>query len=246
MDNLPNLPNNNTSTTVTPPLLRQSFNEGGPHKVLNHWVVVIITILAVLGYFISSYAFSLWPFEVKILPIVKNCGPDEVWMDIDPVQSSGPHGFCVSKNYQTNPTADWQTYRNYEYGFEVKYPENWYQINQQNNRVILSNVSIFSQLSEESLASEARFEINITDKNVVTTIEQWFDTRYKDLDYNSKEIIALGDNKALKVEVFEIGKRIHIYTISSTMVIELVYPVQVKFQDIYDQILSTFRFIDSQ
>lgn len=98
MENTPDLSNNDTSATITP-----------PHKSISRWVVVIITILAVLGYFISFYAFNLWPFE-SLLPSLPQMSPPTT---LAPYPTDQPD------------LSNWQTYRNEEYGLEFKYPENW-------------------------------------------------------------------------------------------------------------------------
>ena len=49
--------------------------------------------------------------EIKIC----DCGPDKCFNGNECVTVKG------------NETADWNTYRNEEYGFEIKYPKEWYQ-----------------------------------------------------------------------------------------------------------------------
>ena len=96
MDTRPNFLDNNIPPP--PPLPRQSFNEGGPHKSISHWAVVAVTIVSVIGYFMASYYYEFWPFSAVNVP---------------------------TADWQTGSTELTASYRNEEYGFEFKYPSNW-------------------------------------------------------------------------------------------------------------------------
>ena len=88
MDDLSNF---NSQVSITP-----------PHKSWSRWLVIVVAIISVLGYFVASYAFSLWPFGYLLTPIPA------------PIPAV------------TDPTSNWKTYRNEEYGFEMKYPAYWH------------------------------------------------------------------------------------------------------------------------
>ena len=81
--------------------------------------IFIIISLAVAGYFAGAYymthfqRFPLWPFEASVPP-VPTFTP----------RPSSIHTLDTSAGLVQVP-ADWKTYRNEEYGFELKYPENW-------------------------------------------------------------------------------------------------------------------------
>jgi len=110
MDNQPNFLNNNDPTTP-PPWPRQSFNEGGPHKSISHWAIVAVSIISVIGYFMTSYYYALWPFKGLTTPIQTLTPPPSISLS------------DLEVELPSDVPADWQTYRGN--GFEFRYPKDW-------------------------------------------------------------------------------------------------------------------------
>jgi len=79
-------------------------------------VIFTVIAIAVVGYFAGAYymanfqSFPLWPFEVSV-----------------PVSTFTPRPSPsnLEAKLPSDVPADWQTYRNEEYGFEMEYPESW-------------------------------------------------------------------------------------------------------------------------
>ena len=105
-------------------IIKQDYSEE-PKK--NNLIKLIITSIIVLialigGYFIYQYYFNQ-PIEEE-QPITcseetKTCPDGTTVVRIPPDCE-----FAECLEY-TDPTADWKTYRNEEYGFELKYPKDW-------------------------------------------------------------------------------------------------------------------------
>ncbi len=99
-----------------------------PHLSVPHWVIVSMTIIAVIGYFMVSYVYALWPFGSLLPPLpplspVTNIGsvpyytpyPEEsLGVDITPSPTPG-----------MSDTSTWKTYTNSQYGFSFMYPGDW-------------------------------------------------------------------------------------------------------------------------
>lgn len=95
-------------------------------------LVVIVGIFAVvLGFFwIKSAAYNISRISDSLksiaLPNVLPPGADNILSGANNVASPSNQGAIGNASSQPIPTADWKTYTNTQYGFEIAYPKDWF------------------------------------------------------------------------------------------------------------------------
>lgn len=146
--------------------------------------------------------------------------------------------------------SKWNLYEDDEYGFEIKYPTEWLvrDVPKDWDQVVFSNISLASEVSDQSLANESAFVINKSkisnpkNLNADSFVEEKWKGIEAEILYRRNSFI---DNKeAVCIIAFEtFGKHLICDLVKNNKEISFDFPVyQEKFIEIYQTILSTFKF----
>lgn len=188
---------------------------------------MVVVGLAVAGYFASAYYFTLWLFEVSVAPVTTFTPRPS----LSPVPS-------------VSDTSTWKTYRNTQYGFEFKYPIDFYAQTVPGGSVRITTVNKeqldFEGDTPASIEIRLIFE-NINDKKSVQ----------KDIVSNYQEKPIFLDNRnaqlitgVLNDNVFGWGGTNHGYVFIDNTPFRLEYdPEDKRVNEVFGQILFNFRFI---
>ena len=141
-------------------------------------------------------------------------------------------------------TSNWQTYRNEEFGFEFKYPEDWIKKNIED---VYFAIQFRKDISFDHPRRFTEINININKNSKNLSLEEIIsDFENSGRIYEQKEYIAINDKKVFKAEIANWGmvsgkqflivgeKYWHDIVVDGT---------NVEDNEI-DQILSTFKFIE--
>ena len=161
---------------------------------------------------------------------------------------------------QEGDTSDWQTYRNEEYGFEFRYPNDWMvtETKLSNDhpssylkvRITVSNNPIAQgqKLSKENVDEISAFEVTFrgSQNEPKLDIEKWYDVSEGKNEIISKRVATIAGRKAVCTETswqdFIIQR---CFVSDETSIVEIGYSLsQPKFVKDYENILSTFKFIE--
>lgn len=208
-------------------------------------IIILILIATVGGYFLIKKQTKGNPddgSQIACPQDAKAC-PDGSY-----VSRTGPNcAFAACPEKKANDekpaidTSDWKTYRNEEYGFEVRYPSDWYKF-EDSQGIQLSSMSPDDPEQHSSNGLISTLTISYKDKqiNEVTATFQNENGLVK------KDITLSGNLKAFEITfVGAYGGEIHLITLvpieDGTLQIHYVH--NSLYQAIFRNILSTFRFI---
>lgn len=213
----------------------------GSKFIIQKWekIGAVVAVLLVLGYLASAKYLNFWPFTISVAPI------------------STP---TLTLSETPDSFANWQTYRNEEYGFEFKYPAGWnvVQLTEFSNGVFEVNDKVILPNSEPS---EYGIRVSVNKRQDDIPLGEYFFRFDPTQEYirNAKEVHVDGIKGLQSFEVISENEppamgnvKLNPGLFKNTMVFknENRFSISTKglnieeTNNIYNQFLSTFKFIE--
>jgi hypothetical protein len=156
-----------------------------------------------------------------------------------------------------DPTANWQTYQNEEFGYEVKYPEGWTVDGPENNkyfahpddRALLEENRRICRGEQEGMCGPdllvPSFSILVQQNTPDRTLEDIASALTQDLLAEDIQEIDSSGTAGLRIRALGLGSGLYAFFIKD----DYLYTVTDEGYEVepdFDQILSTFKFIEKE
>lgn len=235
------------------PQLEQSQNPTPVFKKFPKYLILIIAGIVIASYFATAKTQNWWPFvsedekesEICIQVITPARNPKTGEIRDFPTPCDVPEGWEKIESEVMNDTTGWQTYRNEEFGFEVKYP-NFYSIDEIEKGLIKFE---YIQEPSKNYIYGGRNSITITVFENGQTYDwaiKGFQEPFLEARIN-KETLNINGNNFVKFLVASGMDNVYEYFILKNKKLFSIYTSVLVYdkEDINNKILSTFKFIES-
>ncbi len=152
--------------------------------------------------------------------------------------------FAECPEIKPDETTGWQTYRNEEYGFEIKFPKDWYW--KHFGKIDERNLDI-SEIGRNIVSNLGDGDISITVESLL--LKNGFTSKSVEIEHElpnfQSKIITVNGKTAIEYTA-RTNKDIKGIVILSNPESKIVYNITTKGEEnfiFFDQILSTFKFI---
>ncbi len=225
----PNIPQEPQQPQPSPqPTPQPTIQPGIPQKQgLPTWIIIVIVVGAIVVLAGASYG-AYWYFASQST-------------EPSPTDQGGIIPGQLPSGELDDETADWQAYTNEEYGFEVRYPENWATDKISQERSVIFYKSNAPKDFYGNIVPVIIIEVK--DNTQQLPVNQWIENNKGNLV--SKEGSEMVDGiEGSKIIEKGIVDYLVVYTGKDRIMYRISIPKDSEYLAVFNQILSTFKFIE--
>lgn len=194
--------------------------------------IVFFCTIGIGGVFLGKFLYA--PKTMPTPPIAVTLTPRAEALTTTPIQ---------------DVTGNWKTYSNQKYGYQMRYPQDWYLFPDGTAAIGGENISAFANFDlnqgpRKGSLQDLRIDVRVDP--LTRSFDDYLNARSEKKVTTSSEEVLVDEKHGVKWTIHGLGTSYLVLVPNNGRVYSIIGPAENSTQiEIFDQILSTFKFLDN-